>query len=641
MNQWFPFLVSGLVTGSIISIAALGLVLSYKTSGLLNFGHGALAAAGAYVFFDISERHHVSWPLAAAISVGLFGAVAGLLMERLSRGLAAAPTAYRVVATVGLLVALRQAAVIRYGASARTVPHFLPTASHQVAGVFISAEDYIIAGIAALSAVGLYAFFRVTRLGRAMRAVVDDPSLLDLTGTDPVRVRRSAWILACSFAALSGVLFAPVVVLDSTILTLLIVQAFGAAVFGGFSSLPAVYAGGLLIGVLQGLSTKLASSHPALSGLPPSVPFLALVLVLIAAGPKLKEVASARRDSLRLPERLERRVATPAVAAAGLCLTLVPFVVGTKLPVWSSAMGQATLFLSLALLVRLSGQVSLCQLTFAAVGAASFGHLAGALGVPWLPALVLAGVAAVPFGAAVAIPAIRLSGMYLALATLGFGILVQQLLLRRWFLFGSGGHVLHMPRPHILLLGTDKGFYFVLLASFGLAAAAVVWIERSRLGRLLRGLADSPLALQTNGANVNITRVIVFCISAFLAGISGALVSQLAGTVTADSYQPLDSLILIAVLAVVSRRTIPAALLASGAFIVVPAYINNATLSEYLPLLFGVAAILAALSTSDRVRIAVPAALTRSSEARTGSRLRARPRLGPAWSAATVSEELT
>jgi len=193
-----------------------------------------------------------------------------------------------------------------------------------------------------------------------------------------------------------------------------------------------------------------------------------------------------------------------------------------------------------------------------------------------------------------------LSGLYLALATFGFGLLVQQVLYRQSFLFGSGlRSSVTAPRPHIASLDTDTGFYYVLLAVLVMSAGAVLVVERSRLGRLLRGMADSPVALTTHGANVNITKVIVFCLSAFLAGISGALYAQISGSINGDSFLPFNSLILLPVLAIAVAmsvgRTVPAALIASLSLFVIPGYVNDKTLSDSLGVIFGLSAVFAAL----------------------------------------------
>jgi ABC-type branched-subunit amino acid transport system permease subunit len=202
---------------------------------------------------------------------------------------------------------------------------------------------------------------------------------------------------------------------------------------------------------------------------------------------------------------------------------------------------------------------------------------------------------AVPVGALVAIPAIRLSGLYLALASFGFGILLERLGYSRDVMFGING-ALTAPRPAIA--GGDTAYYYVVLAVLAACLASMALIERSRLGRLLRALADSPLALSTAGTSVNVTRVLVFCLSAFFAGVGGALIGPVTGSINGTSFPSFASLILVAVLVIAGSGLIRSAVLAAAAFIVVPAYIENATFQEGLPAIFGVAAMLTAVASA-------------------------------------------
>ena len=136
---------------------------------------------------------------------------------------------------------------------------------------------------------------RTRRTGSSMRAVVDNPELLDLSGTDPARVRTASWIIGCGFAALTGVLIGPTLGLEATLLTLLVVQAFGAIAIGRFASLPLTYAGGLMIGVGSALLTRYVASNHSLSGLPSSLPFVVLFVVLIARPPAGRAYIATRR----------------------------------------------------------------------------------------------------------------------------------------------------------------------------------------------------------------------------------------------------------------------------------------------------------------------------------------------------------
>jgi ABC-type branched-subunit amino acid transport system permease subunit len=290
-----------------------------------------------------------------------------------------------------------------------------------------------------------------------------------------------------------------------------------------------------------------------------------------------------------------------AVAVVGVALT--PTIVGAKLPVYTNGAIYVTIFVSLALLVRTSGQLSLCQLTFVAIGATTFSHLTTGAGLPWSVALVLAGLAVVPVGAIVSLPAIRLSGLYLALATFGFGILVERLVFNFAVMFGRGGQR-SAPRPDFFAIHGPRGFFYVCAAIAALSILGAVLINRGKLGRLLRGLADSPLALAVNGADAKITRVIVFCISAFMAGIAGALFLALVGTASGSAsgatFSTLSSITLLTVLAIAGRSLVVAPIIAATLFVIAPSYVTNAHLSSYLQIVFGGSALaVACLSGSS------------------------------------------
>jgi ABC-type branched-subunit amino acid transport system permease subunit len=305
---------------------------------------------------------------------------------------------------------------------------------------------------------------------------------------------------------------------------------------------------------------------------------------LVELGAVGSSAGGGRRSRSRLP-------ATARLALLAFGLAVVPSFASVRLPVFTGALIYVLVFASLQLLVATSGQVSLCHVAFVAVGATTFAHLAGGVGLPWPVALVLAGLLTVPVGAFVAIPAIRLSGLYLALATLGFGILVERLVYPMAVMFGSDG-LARAPRPQIgpIHANSDRAFYYVCLVVVVLGVGLVHVVNQSRLGRFLRAMSDSPLALTTLGAGVNVTRVLVFCISSFLAAVAGALFASFIGTTSGASFNSLLSLSLIVVLAISGRGEFSAPVFAAAALFVVPSYIDNATFNDYLPVLFGVSA---------------------------------------------------
>lgn len=612
-NDYLPFIIIGLITGSVYGISAIGLVLTYKTSGVFNIGHGAVSAASAFVFYELSIKRDVPTVVSVILAVVVFGVFAGLLLERLAAGLAGAAVAYRIVATLALILIIPAIYTIVNGPITGDFTPFLSEEEvFTVGGVIIGVDKIVIAVIGLVSVVSLFVFFRISKLGVAMRAVVDRPELVDLTGDSPARVRRIAWVIGSSFAAISGLLLAnQQQQLDITLLSLLAVQAFGAAAVGAFRSIPLAYAGGLILGVVQAFTQKFQQDYPSLNGLDGSVPFLFLFIGLLVI-PKgrlveLGQKTSATVRTTRLMTDTQRNV---VASVAVLAFVLVPHVVGSKLPIWTTAVAFIPLFLSLGLLVRTSGQISLCQVGFAAIGAAGFAHMQD-FGLPWLLALLVGALIAVPVGALIAIPAIRLSGLFLALATLGFGILLSQFFYVKDYMFGQGNG-LPTTRPAFAGLDGDKGYYYALLAFAAISVVVVLVIERSRLGRLLRGMSESPGALSMLGTNTNITKVLIFCISAFLAGISGGLLVGLNGTASQEGFVFFQSLVVLAVLMIFGQRTVPAAILGSIALNLLPAYVTVDP--AYFQLAFGVLAIVVAVSSGGRLSSFLASVTAKSQE---------------------------
>lgn len=634
MRDLLPFIVVGLTAGSLYGLTGLGLVLTYRTSGIFNFAHGAVAAVGAYVFHYLHFEHGWSWPLALLVAVGLLGPAMGVVLERIARYLGGARVVSVIVGTIGLLLAIQGLMYLTFGTQVKNNPEFLPRDGVTIDSVLVSYAQMIKVGIAVVAAAGLYAFLRTSRLGINMRAVVDNPSLLDMTGTDPARVRTAAWVIASTFASLCGVLIAPVLGLDAGLLTLLVVQAFGAVAIGRFSSLPLTFVGGLVIGVVASLATKWTASEPGLNGLPTSVPFLILLAVLLlTAKNKLPREIGSLSAGISPARWLPQRVRWAAFAGGAAFLLLVPSIVGTRLPVYLNALTFVVVFLSLSLLVRGSGQISLCHAAFVALGATTFSHLSVDHDWSWPLALLGSGLVVVPLGAVLAIPAIRLSGLYLALSTFGFGILMQNVVFSTGIMFGDEPFV-SAPRPEVGPFdgAGDKTFYYLCLAVVVLCCLAVLAVDRSRLGRLLRAMGDSPTALTTGGLSVNLTRLLVFCLSAFFAGVGGALFMAQFGQVSKDyGFGPFQSLTWLAVLAISGAGLIMPAFLAAGLLTVLPSYATGLS-QEWQSVWCGTAALIVAMAPGLRSAFAPRFAIwaSRSDHRHSYGPVKARnaPRLG-------------
>ena len=443
---------------------------------------------------------------------------------------------------------------------------------------------------------------------------------------------------------MAGLLIAPTLGLDATVITLLIIQAFGAAAVGYFSSLPLTFIGGLLVGVIGAFATKFTVDVSWLNGLPAGVPFILLILVLIFT-PTRKLVARRARQSLPVqrswvaPTRARLFVGTIALAL----IATLPVGLGWNISLWSSMLISFILFLSIGLLLRTSGQISLCHYTFVGIGAATFGRFLSEWHIPWLLALLLAGAATIPVGALVAIPAIRLPGVFLAVATLGFAILVQNTFFSTRLLFGPTAGGVSTPGPKINLDGLDlssgTGYYYVVLVIALVVVAAIIALQRGRMGRLLAALGDSPMALEVHGTDVNVIRTLVFCISAGLAGIAGALTGSLYGYAVGSEFEWFGSVQLAVVVLIVVGGTPWYALLAAASTTLLPVYVIGSSAAAFFNfyIIFGVFAILYAVQYGRALEF--PQFMRRAARAvgpsarrqrRAGGRIRERPR--PGWS---------
>jgi branched-subunit amino acid ABC-type transport system permease component len=602
VKHLWPFIVSGIADGAIYALAAVGLVLTFRISGVFNFAYGSVAAASAYLFYQLRTREHLPWPVAALLTLLVLGILGGLLLERIAYWLSEASTVLRVVATVGILAALSAFLTGFYGAATLIMKPFLPQRGFLIGGIKIPEGDIITFVIGVAGTATLYVFFKRARLGLAMQAVVDDAPLLSMQGTSPVVVRRVAWAIGSCLLSMSGMLLAPKLGVDVNQLTLLVITAFGAAAIGAFSNLPLTFLGGIALGIGENImSDKLASVHsPAVQQMYVNLPFIVLVVALVVIPRRyLIERGVQRIRRMRPPPSFSPSTIRTTVLVGVTVAVIIPFVVGAKINQFTSGLAFMVIFASLALLVWTSGEISLAQMAFAAVGAGTFAHALHA-GFPWLLALLAAGLIMLPVAAVVAIPAIRLSGIYLAILTFGFGLLVQRLFFSTFLMFGAQ-NVTVVTRPKLfgsaLDTSSDKGYYFTTLAIALMCLGVVALTRRTRLGRLLRAYGDSPTALLAHGANTTVTGVSVFCISAFVSGIAGALLAGVTSSASGISYDFSISLAMIAVLATSTiltlgyRMPVVASIVAAFIYVVLKAYIASSFFVRYQGVLFGVLAI--------------------------------------------------
>lgn len=601
MSDIMPFVIAGLADGAVYGLAAVGLVLTFRTSGVFNFGHGSLAAVAAYVFYELNVTHGWPWPVAVVVTVALVGLVGGLALERISYWLSEADTVSRVVATIAIVTGVTSLLLAVFGATPKQLQPYLPTTGFEVAGVVVSVGDLTIFLIGLGGTGALYLFLRRARYGLAMQAVVEDDRLLSLQGTDPAVVRRLSWTIGTSFAAISGVVLAPRIGVDVSVLTFLVLTALGAAAVGAFNSLPLTFAGALGIGVVSSvMSDQFANASSfAVQNAYQNVPFVVLFLVLVFV-PRSKLVERGVKI-VRPPSPLPAFSPRTRAATSGAALAAVfAFAVFDefKIPIFATATAFVILFASLALLTWTAGQVSLGHIGFAAIGAAAFSH-ALSRGFPWLIGLVVAGIVAGVVGMLVAIPSVRVSGIYVAIVTFGFGVLLERFFYPTFLMFGDVGVQVRRPSIPVVDITSDRGYLAVSVVVCAVCLGAMAATRRSRLGRILRGFGESPVALEAHGMSLVTAGVIVFGMSSFFAGIAGAVLAGVVGSAAGFSFNFSVSLGLVAVLAaaslVVGGARLPTVVpvLAAVMFQVLKAYTDSPTFVDYQGVVFAVLALVA------------------------------------------------
>jgi branched-chain amino acid transport system permease protein len=347
-----------------------------------------------------------------------------------------------------------------------------------------------------------------------------------------------AWALGCSLAALAGILIAPETAdMSITVLTFLIISAFAAAVVGRLRSLPLTYLGALILALATQWVGSFLKFSDRWTNVPDALPTIMLFIVLLLL-PRA-EIQFARINAVR---RLER-VSTVRDTAIGMGAFLVfmiliaGFVLSSTDPTNTNrlAFGMCTALLALSLvpLTGWAGQVSLAPLAFAGIGAVAYTRLGGAHGSVW--AVLLAALVTVPVGALLAFPAMRLQGLYLALATLAFAAMVEEIFYSQPFAVGPGERT--VTPVHILGMdfSSPKAFLILITAVFGLCGIGVVALRRSAFGRRLVAMRDSEAASVTVGVNILETKLVVFSLSAAIAGFAGAFFAMNLGTLNGGS----------------------------------------------------------------------------------------------------------
>jgi len=546
----------GLFLGALWAMYATGLVVVYTTTGVFNFAQGAIGVFAAFLYWELHVNRGWHSILALFVVVGLFAPALGVVLDVLiMRRLRTASLVVQLMVTVAIMVLLLSVVGDIWEADTpRRVPYLFGINNGIDLGPSQLPWHRLIVFLVAIAiAVSMRFLLRRTRIGTAMRAVVDNRELAALNGARPNVVSSTSWALGSMMGALGGILIAPELGLDPATLNNVVIIAFAAAAFGALKNLPMAVIGAMLIGLLRAHTGAWLDFGPDFRFAHLSIAPLLLLFVVIA-------LPQARLEVGRLAHHLRRHERYTkwweGLLGCGVVILLAAAFSGGWLDfggwdpgAWGSrelnsaneAMALALIGLSLVPLIGWAGQINFAPLAFAGFGAFVYLKLAGDTGNGYW--ILMVGLLCAPLGALVALPAARLRGLYLALMTMAFAQAMSLIFFPHpWVMpiIGTGRQF-----PHIDLFGITfddrRGFFMLMVSVFAIFVYALVLLRRSRYGRRWMAINDSQAAAATLGVPVVWTKVVVYAVSASMAGIAGVFWATVSGNV--DSVQGFDLLI--------------------------------------------------------------------------------------------------
>jgi len=567
MHLFLTYTILGLVTGAVYGIAASGLVLTYTTSGIFNFAQGAMAMLSAFTYWQF--RYGWNWPAPLAlfaVIVVLAPLLGAVIYLGIMRGLRETADVTKIVVTIGIMLGLIALAqwIWNPGVPRTDDLFFGEAAKFQVLGVYVTDHEAIALACGVLIAVGIRLLFTSTRTGVAMRAVVDNPALLQLNGGRPRRLAAFSWALGGALAALAGILITPISggTLDVHVLTLLVLDSIAAAMFGRLRSIWRTFGGALVLG-LAGTYVLgyFPSSWSWASDFRIALPMIVLFVVLLVLPQDRLRGATLLRTRERFEVPTLRSAVTWGVILVLVVLALEQIMGVNDMSALTIGITYAIIALSLTLLTGYAGEINLAPVSFGAIATIIVFHVGlsgtgtGQRITAW--GLLLGVVVTALVGGLIALPALRLRGLYLALATLAFGVFVSDMIIA-----DIAPHVLPIFHVHFSIfpngtlqipplklgpidLSSTKTFLTTSVCIFVLLGIGLIALRRSSYGRRLTAMKDSPAAAATLGQNLVKLKLSVFMLSAAIAGVGGVLLSAAAGSVNDTTFIIFISLALV------------------------------------------------------------------------------------------------
>ena len=567
-QQILLFALLGLGAGSLIAGIALGIVLQYRGSGIINIATGAIAMVGGYSFWSLKTGIY-GWdaPTWAALVITLVVLIVlGFVIEYLAfRPLRTGSPLAKLAASLGVLLVAQASVSLAFGIGTKPQPPVLPRGVVTLLGATVPVDRLILPAIVLLATLGLSLLYKLSRFGLATRAASENEVGAMLLGFSPNQLALANTLLATVVVGGLGILAASIVQLDSTSLPLQVVPALTAALFAGFTSFWIAALAGLAIGMLENILYYLQTfswfptDHGvAMPGVQPLLVFGLMVVALFLRGTSLPNRGELVERRLPLAPRTDRLVRTAGIAGAVAVVALIVLPYDFRQALITSLLATI-MCLSLVVITGYVGQISIVQLALAGVSGFIVSHLAvdHGVGFPW--AMLIGAIGATAMGLLIAASALRVRGVSLAVVTLAGAVAIEQ------FVFLSttwGGGSSSSPVPEPKIFGLDLGPYgpfrgldgkvpspvfgFFVVAVTLLLGMFVANLRRTSLGQRMLAIRSNERAAAAAGVNVRNVKLAAFGISSFIAGIGGALYGYNFSSVTVTRFSALTALSLIA-----------------------------------------------------------------------------------------------
>jgi ABC-type branched-subunit amino acid transport system permease subunit len=555
--------IGGLVVGSIYAAIALGFSLIYRVTGAINLSQGGFALVSAMIGYTLSVAW--GWPLIVAIPAAVVTTVIlGVCLAAFTfvPALTRLSNANVLMLTAGLLTMIEGFSLVVWGSQPYAMPPFSGERPLAFGAILIPTQAFWVFGATALCIVALWFLIARTKLGKGLRACAENPSAASLMGIDVPRMTLLSFGLAVLIAAISGVTVAPTTSLQFDTGRLFTISGFVAAAIGGIASFPGAVIGGLFLGLVTQLSTAYISSLFS-----SAISLVILLVVLIWRPQGLVAVGVGRRQDTRdevkaagHAAKLPASLGWPLAALAVIVAAVIPLVI-TDNGILSGLVIAAILFMTLMgldVLMGYAGQVSLGQSGFMAIGGYTSGYLA--INTEIAPVLsILAGIGvSLACALVLSVVTLRLRGLYLALATLAFGLLIDSCAVGFLDITGGPSGLVGIPSFSVgsFTFASPRAMYYLVLALDVIILVGLVGAMRSGFGRALKAIRSDQMAAAALGINTVRYKLAAFLISVTLASLAGSLYAFFFNFLAPEMVGTSRSLELVAMLIIGGESTL-------------------------------------------------------------------------------------